>query len=275
MQIDLALPRLETKLLKRSARATAFLFVLALATTSFAQAATAFIEGEAIYLERIMPPPDATLVVTLQDASRAGAPAIEHASTSLRLGSGPPYAWKLVYDASLPNVERLTVRARITTPAGLWMTTDTLVSALGGPSPLRLRLVSVTPPPAQPVATVPAMPASTPSADLCASAATQAAMNLCAQEDFEEAGSGYAQAYQALSKPWPTAQRDKLRRMQSAWLKFRTEACRFESGPTAGGSAQGFVYWRCAARMTRERTLAMQAMATCREGDITCTRRVP
>lgn len=113
------------------------------------------------------------------------------------------------------------------------------------------------------------------STDVCASAATQTAMNLCAQEDFEEAGSGYAQAYQELSKPLPAAQRDRLRRMQTAWIKFRTEACRFESGPTAGGSAQQFVYWRCAARMTRERTLAMQAMATCREGDITCTRRVP
>ncbi len=114
-----------------------------------------------------------------------------------------------------------------------------------------------------------------PPADVCASAATQAAMNLCAQEDFEEASSGYAQAYQELSKPLPAAQRDRLRRMQTAWIKFRTEACRFESGPTSGGSAQGFVYWRCAARMTRERTLAMQAMAMCREGDITCTRRVP
>lgn len=113
------------------------------------------------------------------------------------------------------------------------------------------------------------------SANTCANAGTQADMNRCAYEDFEAAGSGYAQRYKELSLPLPSAQRDRLRRMQTAWLKFRTEACRYESGPVTGGSVQAFVYWRCAARMTRERTLAMQALAVCREGDITCTLPVP
>ena len=40
------------------------------------QAATAFIEGDAIYLERILPPPNARLIVALQDTARADAPAI-------------------------------------------------------------------------------------------------------------------------------------------------------------------------------------------------------
>ena len=113
------------------------------------------------------------------------------------------------------------------------------------------------------------------SAQACANAGTQADMNRCAYEDFEASGSGYAQRYKELSLPLPSAQRDRLRRMQTAWLKFRTEACRYESGPVTGGSVQAFVYWRCAARMTRERTLAMQALAACREGDITCTLPVP
>lgn len=109
----------------------------------------------------------------------------------------------------------------------------------------------------------------------CADAITQADINRCAYEDFEAAGSGYALRYKELSQPLPAAQRDRLRRMQSAWIKFRTEACRYESGPSAGGSVRESVYWHCAARMTRERTLALQALAACREGDVTCTRRVP
>ena len=102
-------------------------------------------------------------------------------------------------------------------------------------------------------------------------------MNRCAYEDFEAAGSGYAQRYKELSQPQPlpAAQRDRLRRMQTAWIKFRTEACRYESGPSKGGSVQEFIYWRCAARMTRERTLALQSLAACRQGDVTCARRVP
>ena len=114
-----------------------------------------------------------------------------------------------------------------------------------------------------------------PSANTCASAATQADMNRCAYEDFEASGSGYAQRYKELSQPLPSAQRDRLRRMQSAWLKFRTEACRYESGPSTGGSVQEFIYWRCAARMTRERTLALQALAACREGDGIAVSRGP
>ena len=109
----------------------------------------------------------------------------------------------------------------------------------------------------------------------CANAITQAEMNRCAYEDFEASGSDYALRYKELSQSLPAAQRDRLRRMQSAWIKFRTEACRYESGPSTGGSVQESIYWRCAARMTRERTLALQALAACREGDVTCARRVP
>ena len=64
-------------------------------------AATAFIEGDAIYLERILPPPNAKLIVALQDTARADAPAIERASVSMQIAGGPPYAWRLPYDPQL------------------------------------------------------------------------------------------------------------------------------------------------------------------------------
>ncbi len=278
--------------LKWAARSA--VFVAAASVSFLSQAAMAFVEGEAIYLERVMPPPDAILVVTLENAARADAPAVEHASTSIRLGSGPPYAWRMAYDTQLGDPQQLSVRARISTPAGLWMTTDTRVMAGNGAAPLRLRLVAVgAAKDASSVSanTAPARPEGTSanSADPCASASasastsasptssttTQADMNRCAYEDFEAAGAGYGQAYSELSKPLPSAQRDRLRRMQTAWIKFRTEACRYESGPVSGGSVYDFIYWRCAARMTRDRTTALQALANCREGDVTCTRRAP
>ena len=107
--------------------------------------------------------------------------------------------------------------------------------------------------------------------DACAAATTQAEMNTCANDDFLAASADYAAGYSALAKQLPAAQRERLRRMQSAWLNFRTNACRFESGATSGGSAQGFVYWSCAARLTRERSVELVRLATCREGDITCS----
>jgi uncharacterized protein YecT (DUF1311 family) len=117
--------------------------------------------------------------------------------------------------------------------------------------------------------------ANAPTAAECAVASTQAALNACADEVFLAASAAYAEQYRALSEQLPTAQRQRLQRMQTTWIAFRTAACRFESGPTSGGSAQGYVYWNCAARMTRERSAALAAMASCREGDITCSAKKP
>ena len=90
--------------------ALAAFFLVAWSASGSGHAALAFIEGEAIYFERIMPPPDATLVVTLQNTTRAHAAAIEHASTRVRLGGGPPYAWRLTYDPQLGDLQQLTLR---------------------------------------------------------------------------------------------------------------------------------------------------------------------
>ena len=256
---------------RRSSRwLRAALVVAAAIGSSALEAATAFIEGDAIYLERILPPPDARLIVSLQDTARADAPAIERASMSMQIAGGPPYAWRLPYDPQQGEPARLTVRARIETAEGLWMTTTQSVSAGTGSTPLTLRLSMARQ--AAPVAP-PAAPSSAPGA--CGSAATQAAMARCAHDDFLDASKDYADRYQALSTALPSAQRDRLRRMQSAWLGFRTVACRYESGPVNGGSAEGFVYWNCAARLTRERADQLARLAECREGDITCSRKRP
>lgn len=109
----------------------------------------------------------------------------------------------------------------------------------------------------------------------CATAATQAEMNRCAHEDFLAASSLYAERYRVLSERLTSAQRERFRRMQTAWLKYRTEACRFEAGPATGGSVADWVYWRCTGRMTRERSAEFDALGQCREGDLACTGRRP
>lgn len=109
----------------------------------------------------------------------------------------------------------------------------------------------------------------------CDNATTQAAMNQCAQQAFEAASADYARRYAELAAQLPPDQRARLRRMQSAWLAYRTAACRYEAGPSNGGSAQGFVYWQCAARLTQARAAELAQLATCQEGDISCARRRP
>lgn len=119
----------------------------------------------------------------------------------------------------------------------------------------------------------PAPAASAPAAVACPDATTQAALNACADAEFQSASADYAARYRALAQDLPPAQRAQLRRMQDAWLQYRTQACRFEAGPSAGGSVQGFVYWRCAARLTRARAAELEALGRCPEGDVACAAR--
>ena len=234
--------------LMRSAFCRALLMSLWLAAPALGSAATAFIEGDVSYLQRVMPPADAVLVVTLEDTSRADAPAAELARTQMRLAGGPPYSWRLGYDTGLLKPQqRVVVRARIMAADALWMSTDQAVPAFDAGAPIALRLVMAQQAP--------------PPQDLCASAKTQGAMNQCAYDDFLQASAADAASLAALSKGLPPSQRTKLLRTQSSWLTYRTAACDFESRAAEGGSLKPFVNWRCAARMTRQHTADRSRLA--------------
>lgn len=121
------------------------------------------------------------------------------------------------------------------------------------------------------LALAPLLAAAQAPSDCLAAAATQSAMNVCAYEDFLAANGEQAQRLKALDPRLSAAQRTRFRAAQKAWIGWRTAQCDFESG--AGGSVREFVRWGCTARMTRERTQALEQMGTCREGDAACTLR--
>ncbi|HEY6124926.1 MAG TPA: YbaY family lipoprotein, partial [Steroidobacteraceae bacterium] len=90
------------------------------------------ITGTATYRERIMPPPDATLDVVLEDVTRADAPAEEIVRTMQRLSTAPPYSISIWFDPAriIPN-HRYNVRAKITAGGKLWFISDTAHPVLG------------------------------------------------------------------------------------------------------------------------------------------------
>ena len=212
----------------------------------------ASVEGEALYRERILPPAGAVLVVSLEDTARADAPATELATSRMRLAAGPPYHWQLEYDERLVHATSRTVlRARIETPQGLWMTTDTVVPASTPTPVLQLRAAQV-------------------DASPCASANTQVALNDCAYEGFLEASAGMAQQLRRIEAALTAAQRPHWRRVQKTWLTYRTETCQFEASAVGNGSAKPMVQWQCADRMTQQRTAELARAAACPEGDLAC-----
>ena len=117
-----------------------------------------------------------------------------------------------------------------------------------------------------------AIPASSAPATDCANASTQARMNECANEDFLAATAGYAASYKSLSDGMSATQKDQFRRTQKLWIQYRTAACNFESSGVSGGSTRPMVKWQCDARMTRARTAELNALANCKEGDLSCPR---
>lgn len=217
----------------------------------------AVIEGEAVYRERMMPPAGAVLVVSVEDTARADAPASELAASRMRLAAGPPYRWRLDYDERLvESTSRLVLRARIEIPQGLWMTTDTVVTASTPTPVLQLRTVQAP-------------------AERCADAGTQAAMNDCAYQTFLEASAAMSRQLRAIEAGLTTAQRPLWRRAQKAWLTYRTETCQFEASAVGNGSARPMVQWQCSSRITKQRTAELSRVAACPEGNIGCPMQRP
>ena len=72
------------------------------------------IEGSVWYRERIMPPPDAEVKITLEDVARMDVASELIASTSFKSKGGPPWDFTLEYDPSkIHDKGRYALRARI------------------------------------------------------------------------------------------------------------------------------------------------------------------
>ena len=104
----------------------------------------------------------------------------------------------------------------------------------------------------------------------CAAPTTQVDMNRCAYEDFLVANGAQAAVLKRLTQALTMPGRQRLRTAQKAWIAWRTAQCEFESSGSSGGSAHELARWSCTARLTRERTAALETLATCPEGDIAC-----
>ena len=110
-----------------------------------------------------------------------------------------------------------------------------------------------------------------PSLD-CSAAQTQADLNACAYEEFLGTQADMAAELKRLQDVFSVDQQAGLRRVQRAWLGFRTEACAFESRSGGAGGVQPMLQWQCVSRMTRERTARLRQMAVCRQGELACVR---
>ena len=109
------------------------------------------IHGSAIYRERLRLPPEAVLEVTVEDVSRADAPAPVIGRTRVEPAGAPPIPFAVEVDpADVEAHRRYSLRGRISVGGAPWFVTDQVYPVLdGGPDgavTLLLRRVSSRPP---------------------------------------------------------------------------------------------------------------------------------
>ena len=109
-------------------------------------------------------------------------------------------------------------------------------------------------------------------ANPCANANTQLAMNQCATAEYKQADAGMTRQWNvnyAAMKRRDTQDRSRgggfgyaaaLLESQRAWLKFRDTQCVVEGGQYAGGSMQGMVITQCKTKMSRARTAQLTSL---------------
>ena len=103
---------------------------------SNAPSSEASLTGTATYRERIALPPDAVFEATLEDVTRADAPAEVIGRTRMDSPGNPPFKFKIAYDpARIDQSHRYTVRAKITHGDRLMFATDTHYPVLSAGKP--------------------------------------------------------------------------------------------------------------------------------------------
>lgn len=107
-------------------------------------------------------------------------------------------------------------------------------------------------------------------ADACDSANTQAELNSCSAEQYQAADKKLNQTWQDVLKRAEPAQRDLLKKAQSAWIILRDADCAFISSSSQGGSVQPMVNNQCLTDKTNEREAFLASLLQCEEGDLSC-----
>ncbi|CAN5419190.1 lysozyme inhibitor LprI family protein [soil metagenome] len=87
----------------------------------------------------------------------------------------------------------------------------------------------------------------------CKNPDTQLAMNICSGKDYEREDARLNKNYRDLVAKLEKAERDKLRDLQLAWLKFRDLQCDFQSMQYEGGTMYSLVRSMCLTGLTKQR----------------------
>src|ERR1043166_404805 len=95
--------------------------------------------------------------------------------------------------------------------------------------------------------------------DPCASAQSQAEMNICAGKEYKPADAELNQVYQKLSSILNDEEKSQLKEAENAWIRYRDLNCEFVADQYKGGSIRPMIHGLCLADVTRNRTAELRS----------------
>lgn len=90
--------------------------------------------------------------------------------------------------------------------------------------------------------------------DMCKDPQDQSTMNICSGKEYEQEDAKLNKTYQRLLPLIAPEEKEPLKKLQLAWIRFRDLECKFESDQYSGGTMEPLVYATCMSRVTRQRT---------------------
>lgn len=87
----------------------------------------------------------------------------------------------------------------------------------------------------------------------CRNAATQAEINQCVHQDFQQKDEELNRIYQQYYTKLDAIRKEQLKQAQRVWINFRDLSCQYEADYYQGGGLAPMVYSSCLKDKTKER----------------------
>jgi uncharacterized protein YecT (DUF1311 family) len=104
----------------------------------------------------------------------------------------------------------------------------------------------------------------------CTDPKSQMEMTTCAGQEYASQDKKLNAAYSQYRGRFSESQKNKLKDVQVAWIKYRDLSCDFESSAVEGGSAHQMVRYGCLTEKTAARLREITKLMECKEGDLSC-----
>lgn len=100
----------------------------------------------------------------------------------------------------------------------------------------------------------------------CDKPQTQTDINQCASSNLDAETAALNSVYNRYRASLNEAEKQQLKEVQLAWIKYRDLDCKFEASGIEGGSMQPFVLSQCLIEQTKTRRMQLEALLRCDSG---------